>query len=30
MYKPGDDKLEVRGLLVKAFAGAWEAGDKCR
>ena len=28
MYKPGDDKLEVRELLVKAFASAWEAGDK--
>ena len=25
MYKPGDDKLEVRELLVKAFASAWEA-----
>ena len=24
MYKPGDDKLEVRELLVKAFASAWE------
>ena len=28
MYKPGDDKLEVRELLVKAFASAWEVGDK--
>ena len=28
MYKSGDDKLEVRELLVKAFASAWEAGDK--
>ena len=28
MYKTGDDKLEVRELLVKAFASAWEAGDK--
>ena len=28
MYKPGDDKLEVRELLVKAFASAWAAGDK--
>ena len=28
MYKPGDDKLEVRELLVKAFASAWEAGEK--
>ena len=28
MYKPGDDKLEVRELLVKAFASAWEAGVK--
>lgn len=27
-YKPGDDKLEVRELLCKAFASAWEAGDK--
>ena len=25
MYKPGDDKLEVRELLDKAFASAWEA-----
>ena len=30
MYKPGDDKLEVRELLVKAFASAWAAGDKGR
>ena len=28
MYQPGDSKLEVRELLVKAFATAWEAGDK--
>ena len=28
MYTPGDDKLEVRELLVKAFASAWEAGEK--
>lgn len=24
MYQPGDDKLEVRELLVKAFATAWK------
>lgn len=24
MYQPGDSKLEVRELLVKAFATAWE------
>ena len=28
MYQPGDSKLEVRELLVKAFATAWETGDK--
>ena len=28
MYKPGDDKLEVRELLVKAFASAWEVQTK--
>ena len=28
MYQMGDSKLEVRELLVKAFASAWEAGDK--
>ena len=28
MYKPGDDKLEVRELLVKAFASAWEPATK--
>ena len=28
MYQPGDDKLEVRELLVKAFASAWEHTDK--
>ena len=28
MYQPGDSKLEVRELLVKAFATAWEVGDK--
>lgn len=28
MYQLGDDKLEVRELLVKAFASAWEHSDK--
>lgn len=28
MYQPGDSKLEVRELLVKAFATAWEAGGR--
>ena len=28
MYQFGDDKLEVRELLVKAFASAWEHSDK--
>ena len=28
MYQLGDDKLEVRELLVKAFASAWEHTDK--
>lgn len=26
MYQPGDTKLEVRELLVKAFATAWRVG----
>lgn len=25
MYKPGDPMIEVRELLIKAFASAWEA-----
>jgi len=28
MYKPGDTMLEVRELLVKAFASAWEVSGK--
>ena len=28
MYQLGDDKIEVRELLVKAFASAWECSDK--
>lgn len=28
MYQLGDDKLEVRELLVKAFASAWGHSDK--
>lgn len=28
MYQLGDNKLEVRELLVKAFASAWEHSDK--
>lgn len=28
MYQPGDSKLEVRELLVKAFATAWEYSGK--
>lgn len=28
MYKPGDEKIEVRELLVKAFASAWEVTDR--
>lgn len=28
MYQLGDDKIEVRELLVKAFASAWERSDK--
>ena len=28
MYQLGDSKLEVRELLVKAFASAWEGGDQ--
>ncbi|WP_300364316.1 hypothetical protein [uncultured Subdoligranulum sp.] len=28
MYQLGDSKLEVRELLVKAFASAWEYTDK--
>ncbi|MEE0800247.1 MAG: hypothetical protein U0L91_03085 [Gemmiger sp.] len=28
MYKSGDKMLEVRELLIKAFASAWEASDK--
>ena len=28
MYQLGDSKLEVRELLVKAFASAWECGDQ--
>lgn len=28
MYTAGDPMLEVRELLIKAFATAWRAGDK--
>ena len=28
MYTAGDPMLEVRELLIKAFASAWRAGDK--
>lgn len=28
MYQPGDSRLEVRELLVKAFATAWEQSDR--
>lgn len=28
MYQPGDSKLEVRELLVKAFATAWACGGQ--
>lgn len=28
MYQPGDSRLEVRELLVKAFATAWAAGSR--
>ena len=28
MYTAGDSMLEVRELLIKAFASAWRAGDK--
>ena len=28
MYRPGDTALEVRELLVKAFATAWESTDR--
>ena len=28
MYKVGDSMLEVRELLIKAFASAWRTGDQ--
>lgn len=28
MYQPGDSKLEVRELLVKAFATAWQTTEQ--
>ena len=28
MYTAGDPMLEVRELLIKAFATAWRAGDR--